>query len=260
MLSGKGCVARECSLQRQLEIVPGRLSHWRQLEEFHYRSGRLGPIDKVFVIQRRPGVDERRQRLGLASDGPVGVIVYGMPVPCVALRNRATENRYVGLGDQTARLALINKELRCINRVVIHPQYRGIGLAHWLVRETLTQAGTPLVEALAVMGKVNPFFEKAGMMRYEAPLSAPAVRMLAALEQAQIEQEGLYDTKNFAAKISDLPDAAQRFVRKEMQLFAARIGSRPVDDETDGELEHLIRMVARHVLSRPVYYLWRRKG
>ena len=30
----------------------------------------------------------------------------------------------------------------------------------------------PFIEALAVMGRVNPFFEKAGMTRYDAPTSA----------------------------------------------------------------------------------------
>jgi len=57
----------------------------------------------------------------------------------------------------------LNEKLSIISRVVVHPKYRTIGLGHKLIRETLEHAGTPYVEAAAVMAKYNPFFEKAGM-------------------------------------------------------------------------------------------------
>ena len=50
-------------------------------------------------------------------------------------------------------------------RVVVHPEYRTIGLGSKLVRETLAFAGTPYVEMVAVMAKYNPFAEKAGMQK-----------------------------------------------------------------------------------------------
>jgi hypothetical protein len=59
----------------------------------------------------------------------------------------------------------INKQLSTINRVVIHPKYRTIGLGAKLIRETLPQAGTPYVELIAVMAKYSPFAEKAGMQK-----------------------------------------------------------------------------------------------
>ena len=59
----------------------------------------------------------------------------------------------------------LQKEVSVISRVIIHPKYRSIGLGAKLVAETLPQAGTPNVEATAVMARYNPFFEKAGMQR-----------------------------------------------------------------------------------------------
>jgi hypothetical protein len=44
---------------------------------------------------------------------------------------------------------------------------REIGLGAHLVRETLPKAGARVVEALAVMAKCDPFFEKAGMLRVD---------------------------------------------------------------------------------------------
>jgi ABC-type ATPase with predicted acetyltransferase domain len=59
----------------------------------------------------------------------------------------------------------MNEQLSIINRVVVHPRYRTIGLGSKLVRETLSLAGTPYVEMVAVMAKYNPFGEKAGMQK-----------------------------------------------------------------------------------------------
>jgi hypothetical protein len=59
----------------------------------------------------------------------------------------------------------MNKQLCSISRVVVHPKYRTISLGTKLVRETLKLCGTPCVEMSAVMGKYNPFAEKAGMRR-----------------------------------------------------------------------------------------------
>jgi ABC-type ATPase with predicted acetyltransferase domain len=50
----------------------------------------------------------------------------------------------------------MNRQLSTINRVVIHPKYRTVGLGARLIRETLPLAGTPYVELIAVMAKYSP--------------------------------------------------------------------------------------------------------
>jgi ABC-type ATPase with predicted acetyltransferase domain len=59
----------------------------------------------------------------------------------------------------------LNRKLSIINRIVIHPKYRTIGLGVKLIRETLPFAGTAYVEMVAVMAKYNPFAEKAGLQK-----------------------------------------------------------------------------------------------
>jgi ABC-type ATPase with predicted acetyltransferase domain len=59
----------------------------------------------------------------------------------------------------------MNKQLSIINRVVIHPKYRTIGLGAKLIHETLPIVGTPYVEMIAVMAKYSPFAEEAGMQK-----------------------------------------------------------------------------------------------
>jgi len=69
----------------------------------------------------------------------------------------------------------VNRKLSTINRVVIHPKYRTIGLGAKLIRETLPLAGTCYVELIAVMAKYSPFAEKAGMLKVAKQQSVDTV-------------------------------------------------------------------------------------
>ena len=69
----------------------------------------------------------------------------------------------------------INQKLSTINRIVIHPKYRTIGLGAKLIRETLPKADTPYVELIAVMAKYSPFAEKAGMRRVAEQQSSESI-------------------------------------------------------------------------------------
>ncbi len=130
-----------CSLTRSLRIEEGTLNDYKQLAEFHYRSGRCPSPRKVFCLKR--------------GDELCGVIVYSHPPPNVFGRRRVLK----------AEFCKLKHELSTITRVVLHPKYRTIGLGARLVKETLPLAGTRYVEAIAVMARYNPFFEKAGMQR-----------------------------------------------------------------------------------------------
>jgi predicted N-acetyltransferase YhbS len=55
--------------------------------------------------------------------------------------------------------------VRTIARVIVHPQFRGLGVAARLVRRICNECPTRYVEAFAAMGDVHPFFEHAGMTR-----------------------------------------------------------------------------------------------
>ena len=52
-----------------------------------------------------------------------------------------------------------------LSRVVLHPTYRGAGLAADFVRSSCAGCPVPWIETLSVMGHLNPFFVKAGFHR-----------------------------------------------------------------------------------------------
>jgi len=135
---------KECSLTKQMHIRVGTIEDYRQLAQFHYRdTGGMPPPRKIFIVKRQKEL--------------VGVIVYSYPPIICFGRNKAIKER---LTTQE-----LNKKLSIISRVVLHPKYRTIGLGAKLVKETLPLANTPYVEAVAVMARYNPFFEKAEMQK-----------------------------------------------------------------------------------------------
>jgi hypothetical protein len=124
-----------------MHITEGTYADYKALSTFHYRSSRCPPPRKIFTLKR--------------SNEPCGVIVYSYPPPVVFGRSK------IWKGD----FSRLQQEFSSISRVIVHPKYRTIGLGVKLVRETLSLAGTPYVEMIAVMAKYNPFAEKAGMQK-----------------------------------------------------------------------------------------------
>jgi len=232
-------------LWEMLVIEPGTLADYKRLAVYHYRSARLGAVDRVFVLRLR-------SRLGqVGPDEPMGVIVYTMPAASVELRNVALGGALTGL-DRASRLAVLNAHFRCIARVIIDPRLRGLGLAVRLVRQTLGQVDVPIVEALAVMGRVNPFFEKAGMQAYRAPLSQRAVQMLEAFSLVGIEQQRLWDPAVVQDMIESLEPTQRAFIERQMGLFLQGYGQVRLIPAGPERTE----AVLSRLFDRPVYYIW----
>jgi hypothetical protein len=140
--------SRIFSLRRRLRIEPGGKGDYQRFAAMHYRSAdELGFVDKVFVLRDGPGGE------------PLGIVVYSYPPLELALRNQATQKRFCR--DPAA----LNRSMRIVRRLVIHPDVRGCGLGHYLLRQTMPRVGTEFVECLASMGEFNPVCEKAGMQR-----------------------------------------------------------------------------------------------
>lgn len=93
---------------------------------------------------------------------PVGICVFSAPAAALTLRSR-----YFGLSNPRGgpALAALNEQIWLLQRVVLHPTYRGAGLAAAFVRRCCELCPVPWVETLSAMGRVNPFFERAGFVR-----------------------------------------------------------------------------------------------
>jgi hypothetical protein len=190
----------------QNDFLPGRLrlsrgkpKDYRALARFHYRSKQPATWDQVWTVRyldrsdsecnRRvaeaPRKTQRRERakaidslgafLCVSASGRlhfppskspgriVAVGVLSFPLPSSLSRRDALGIR----GTQRSELRFANRHIRTISRVIVHPQFRSLGLSKLLIGCLCRHCKTRYVEALAMMGRAHPLFDRAGMRRVE---------------------------------------------------------------------------------------------
>jgi ABC-type ATPase with predicted acetyltransferase domain len=144
-------------------ITSGTARDYTAMQRFHYIPRRPATWAKVWAMHYHEPPQHHRPRSGPALVA-VGVLSY--PAPTVDMRDRI----FAMAGETRARrLCFANQNIRTISRVIVHPQFRALGLAVRLVRHMCEQCPTRYLEAMAVMGHVHPLFERAGMTPYLPP-------------------------------------------------------------------------------------------
>jgi ABC-type lipoprotein export system ATPase subunit/GNAT superfamily N-acetyltransferase len=133
---------RQFSLINQMKIEAATKDDYEHLKMFHYLAGRPVAVKAAFRLVHGSEV--------------IGIIVYTLSFRALRYRNQI-------FPEYKNNIQKVNAEILRISRVIIHPKYRGIGLASELVRQTLQLVNARLVETVAAMARYNPFFEKAGM-------------------------------------------------------------------------------------------------
>lgn len=163
-------------------IGPGSKRDVDRLMAHHYLAG--PPATRVGCLCA----------LDSAHDETAGVLVVSMPTLNGVWRAQAWPGRYAGR-DRRAAAARLNAEIRCISRVIVDPRYRGRGVARRLVEAYLSQPQTLATEAVAALGSICPFFERAGMTPYHLPRDAADARLADALESEGHEPWMLADVE-----------------------------------------------------------------
>lgn len=148
-------------LPGRLVLELGSARDFGRLERFHYRARRPATWCQVWVVRYRSG----REGSMLAG---AGVLSY--PTLSCHAREEALGIEEMVRSDKTR---WINRHVRTISRVAVHPTFRSLGLARALVRCMLYHCPTRYVEALAGMGRAHPFFELAGMRGYPGEAMGP---------------------------------------------------------------------------------------
>ena len=147
-------------------FLPGRLAlsrggpgDYSELARFHYRGGTPATFAETWSVHFLPH-DNTGPDAAPRDPKLVAVATLAFPVPALHARDRALNLVQM---DERAKLRWLNRNLRTISRVAVHPTFRSLGLARVLVRCLIHHCRVRYVEALAVMGRFTPFFESAGM-------------------------------------------------------------------------------------------------
>ena len=187
----RATITRSCAIRRRalehLHYAPGRpavpVGVWRVVYE-DLRDDLQFAICNLRLKEQRGGSSASSSfncKLQIASVEPaqrdncksqvvaVGVLAY--PTPASRARERVLHLTGPRYGP---KLAFVNRHVRTIARIIVHPQFRSLGMAAWLVRRICEDCPTRYVEAFAAMGEVHPFFERGGMTRVEPATAAEA--------------------------------------------------------------------------------------
>jgi GNAT superfamily N-acetyltransferase len=217
-----------------IKIGVGTVGDYRALAGFHYRAGRPGVITRVFAARYcGPGLPAQ-ERGGMLA----GVVVESLPALACVLRQRALPGVF-DVRERSLNAAKLNRDMRTISRVIVHPIFRSTGVAVQLVRHVLAHAQTPYVEALAAMGRMNPFFKRAGMREFDRPPLPGHVRLMAALAH-----EGLGPLDLVGARAIHV----SAFLRRELERFTRL--------PAEAAVEELMARGGAALLSQPLYYVW----
>lgn len=243
---------RPCSILRHVRIEEGTYGDYKSLSQFHYIGRGVCYIRKIF--RALVEADGRREL--------AGVIVYTHPYFDLAARNIAIPElkvirRKIG---RKKYAELIDKCFSRIARVVVHPKYRGIGLGVMLVRETLPLAGTPYVEALAVMARYNPFFEKAKMKRieYESKTWEDIGKFLVKLESMGIQPDLIHSKRYLRKVLGELPQRdLEKLASLIKQVYPFR-WRKDISLRNRGgiDVEGVVDVLTR-IRAKPEYFIWR---
>lgn len=236
----------------ELPIVHGCRADYLALKAHHYRPGNPMTMMRVLAIRDETPTATDRFLAQPVVPSPVAVLVESLPALSCRLRDEALGGRYGHLRPKS-RSALLNQELRCISRVIVDPRYRGLGLAVRLVRHALATATTRYTEAIAVMGRVSPFFERAGMIAYERPALQAEQRALSALRYAGIEPNELSMPARVEARIAALPTTSQCLLTRELHRWYRTAGGRGISKSPS--LADMLAAAQRNLLASPIYYL-----
>lgn len=232
--------------------MQGDRSDYLALQDHHYRPGHPMTMTRVLAIRDALPSAADRYLARRVEPATIAVLVESLPSLSCRLRDEALGGRYGHLRPKS-RSQLLNEELRCISRVIVDPRYRGLGLAVRLVRHALSTAATRYTEALAVMGRVNPFFDRAGMSAYQRPPLPGSERAIAVLRYAGIEPRALALPTDTERRIRALPDALRTLVITELTRWYRTAGGRGV--ARSPSLADVLDAARGKLLASPIYYL-----
>jgi hypothetical protein len=134
--------------------------------------------------------------------------------------------------------------------VVVHPTYRGAGLAVKLVRHALADRRTAHMESLAAMGAMHPLFELAGMKAVRLPPDRHLARLVSAAQAVGIDEQRLAAVEP-VRRLIRRGGARARFLQREIDLCLRRT----MDPKRLARTPDPLAAVCRRTARQYVYYV-----
>lgn len=253
---------RRCTVLSECQFGRGDLSDYAKLSQFHYRNTGKPPGTKaVYKAVHEP------------TGALAAVAVYTSPSMQLASRNLVFGERYKNVTSNKTLCSLVmkrlNSEMELMMRIIVHPTFRGIGLAQQLLAYSLPDRPVPYVEVSAAMGRVNPFLERAGLRVIDTPRPLRTEKLISSMRAFGADDTMIASPSRIIAWLQALKPGPRSYIEQELLAFERtwRTSKRSAAWKPGGKtqkgaehkaptLEDAIRRVASNALVQPRYYLW----
>jgi GNAT superfamily N-acetyltransferase len=190
----------------------------------------------------------------------VGIALFGYPHLLLAARARALPQFSVAR-IKAAGAAGLNRDVRLLQRVVVDPRFRGVGISRLLIRHGLSHVDAPWVECVAQMGEFSDFLLDAGFVPAGEVAPPLSVRVLTRFAGRHgIDLRLLVEPRSRRALLNTLPaKVAASLTRKLASVARSRIQTGFGSMRGRREFtQPLLRKALARLGARPAYFLWTR--
>jgi energy-coupling factor transporter ATP-binding protein EcfA2 len=237
------------SLADEIEIVPARVRDWDRFKHWHYLGqSRPGPSCAVWLARLR--------------GREAGIVMFGYPHLLLSARKHALPECYRVQGVRAYGPGALNRDVRLLQRVVVDPRLRGLGIAARLIEHGVRALGVPYVECVAQMGTFSDFLLRAGfehVCALEPPKSAAA--LLRFCERRDIPPRALADPALRETVLAAMqPNDREALARHLRALEQSRINTGHGCARESGRSDAALNAALARLGARPEYFLWSRES
>jgi len=113
----------------------------------------------------------------------------------------------------------INAKIRYLARLIVDPRFQKLGLATWLLKDTLERQHIPIVETLTPIDFTNKMFEKAGFKLYQTPAPPWYNRFTFALESLGLTEQSRVSPLYIHNRLGRLAGTQKTLIENEIKHF-----------------------------------------
>jgi len=231
-------------IYNSIKVDIGDKKDYKKLSKFHYRQAGLGAVKNIYKM--------------IFHEDVIGVIVITYPHLALKGRNIYTDKKYSKMSTENCKK--INEEFECIARIILHPQYRGLGLAYYFLEEYFKLSSSKYIETVAVMANYTPFFEKAGMTKVETEQDNKRSAMIQDLEQygfnTSLISSARYNEKIFSELDIEQQEEVKVIIKKILNRYKGQISKLFSKDKSiDKIVEENLFIVMREIQRADTVYL-----
>lgn len=195
-----------------LEIRKTGFKDYLKLREHHYLKS-----DPTFFTNIYKLCDKRDNRNCFPN--PLCVLIYSMPTIALTPRNLITNNFFNEPKSKSARAKLVNKNIRCLARIITDPRFLRLGFAYKLITETLHLQNIAMIETITPIEPANALFLKCGFEQIINPTPHWYHRLKLALNNAGIHKSLYNLPQQVQNRIDRLDKGAARLLDNEIYFF-----------------------------------------